>query len=118
MTAWAQQKTIGATQRERNKRDHIKGSSGSWQISYTEMTVIPAAISIAKLEVKRMPKMQDLERVEVESVEALRAWFEQNYAQTESIWLVPSRRSSPPAMSQPRKCWMPCFALAGSMGGA
>ncbi len=42
-----------------------------------------------------MPKMQDLERVEVESVEALRAWFEQNYAQTESIWLVTFKKIVP-----------------------
>mgnify|MGYP001820886663 CR=1 FL=1 len=42
-----------------------------------------------------MSKMQDLERVEVESVEALRAWFEQNYAQTESIWLVTYKKNVP-----------------------
>ena len=42
-----------------------------------------------------MPKQQDLGRVEVKSVKELRQWFEQNYAQQESIWLVTYKKNVP-----------------------
>ena len=35
-----------------------------------------------------MLKMEDLEKVEVTSIQELRQWFEENYAREESIWLV------------------------------
>ncbi len=42
-----------------------------------------------------MQKMQDLEKVEVQSTRELRQWFEDNHAQKESIWLVTYKKSSP-----------------------
>ncbi len=42
-----------------------------------------------------MTKMQELERVEVESAKVLRNWFERNHAQAESIWLVTFKKSVP-----------------------
>ncbi|MEM1309548.1 MAG: YdeI/OmpD-associated family protein [Cyanobacteria bacterium P01_H01_bin.153] len=42
-----------------------------------------------------MPKMEDLEKVEVISVKELRQWFEANHKQTESIWLVTYKKSVP-----------------------
>ena len=42
-----------------------------------------------------MTKMMDLERVEVDSADALRRWFEQNHSQAESIWLVTFKKSVP-----------------------
>ena len=42
-----------------------------------------------------MPTMNDLARVEVDSVAALRRWFETNHAQTESIWLVTYKKRVP-----------------------
>jgi hypothetical protein len=35
-----------------------------------------------------MAKMQDLQQVEVKSVQALRQWLEENHGQPDSIWLV------------------------------
>lgn len=40
-------------------------------------------------------KLDDLERVEVNSTAELRAWFEKNYAQKESIWLVTYKKTVP-----------------------
>ncbi|MEO0349237.1 MAG: YdeI/OmpD-associated family protein [Cyanobacteria bacterium P01_A01_bin.15] len=42
-----------------------------------------------------MPKMQDLEQVEVTSVKELRKWFEKNHGQKESIWLVTYKKNVP-----------------------
>ncbi|MEM6835463.1 MAG: YdeI/OmpD-associated family protein [Cyanobacteria bacterium P01_C01_bin.120] len=42
-----------------------------------------------------MAKVQDLERVEVASVEELRQWFEANHKQAESIWLVTYKKTVP-----------------------
>ena len=42
-----------------------------------------------------MPKMQDLEKVEVKSVKELRQWFEKHYGQKESIWLVTYKKNVP-----------------------
>ena len=42
-----------------------------------------------------MAKIYDFERVEVESVQELRTWFEENYAQKKSIWLVTYKKSVP-----------------------
>lgn len=42
-----------------------------------------------------MPKMQNLESVEVQSVAELRQWFEENYTQRESIWLVTYKKNVP-----------------------
>ena len=42
-----------------------------------------------------MVKMDDLEKVEVESAAELRRWFEQNYAQLESVWLVTYKKVVP-----------------------
>lgn len=42
------------------------------------------------------PRLVDtLERVEVHSVEALRAWFLENHAQPQSIWLVTWKKATP-----------------------
>lgn len=40
-----------------------------------------------------MTKMESLERVEVKSTQELRQWFEENYAQPESIWLVTYKKN-------------------------
>ena len=42
-----------------------------------------------------MPKIQDLSRVEVTSVQELRQWFERNHHQKESIWLVTYKKNVP-----------------------
>ncbi len=42
-----------------------------------------------------MPKMQDLEKVEVKSVKELRQWFEKHHGQKESIWLVTYKKNVP-----------------------
>ena len=42
-----------------------------------------------------MSKMQNLERVEVQSVAELRQWFEENHTQRESIWLVTYKKNVP-----------------------
>ncbi|MEM8535740.1 MAG: YdeI/OmpD-associated family protein [Chloroflexota bacterium] len=42
-----------------------------------------------------MTKMQELPRVEVQSVAELRAWFEEHHTQQESIWLVTYKKSVP-----------------------
>ncbi|MEM9945547.1 MAG: YdeI/OmpD-associated family protein [Cyanobacteria bacterium P01_D01_bin.36] len=42
-----------------------------------------------------MPKMEELEKVEVASSQELRQWFEEHYAQTESIWLVTYKKNVP-----------------------
>lgn len=42
-----------------------------------------------------MPKMDELERVEVKSASELCAWLEQNHAQTESIWIVTYKKHVP-----------------------
>ena len=42
-----------------------------------------------------MPKQDDLERVEVKSTQELRRWFESNYDQAESIWLVTYKKTVP-----------------------
>lgn len=42
-----------------------------------------------------MSTQDELKKVEVASVEELRAWFEQNYAQEDSIWLVTFKKNVP-----------------------
>ncbi|MGD1951863.1 MAG: YdeI family protein [Leptolyngbyaceae cyanobacterium] len=42
-----------------------------------------------------MPKIQDLNRVEVTSVQELRQWFERNHQQKESIWIVTYKKNVP-----------------------
>ena len=42
-----------------------------------------------------MSKMQNLEKVEVKSIEELRKWFVENHGQQESIWLVTYKKSTP-----------------------
>ncbi|MEL6750871.1 MAG: YdeI/OmpD-associated family protein [Pseudomonadota bacterium] len=42
-----------------------------------------------------MAKLDDLERVEVRSSNALRAWLMANHGQSESIWLVRFKKASP-----------------------
>ncbi|MEL6159076.1 MAG: YdeI/OmpD-associated family protein [Cyanobacteria bacterium J06623_5] len=42
-----------------------------------------------------MVKIDELERVEVASTQELREWFEENYAQAESIWLVTYKKNVP-----------------------
>jgi uncharacterized protein YdeI (YjbR/CyaY-like superfamily) len=42
-----------------------------------------------------MPNLQDLPKVEVTSVEELRAWLEANHAQTSSIGLVTYKKNVP-----------------------
>ena len=42
-----------------------------------------------------MLKMEDLEKVEVTSIQELRQWFEENYAREESIWLVTYKKVIP-----------------------
>jgi len=42
-----------------------------------------------------MPKMEALEKVEVASTQALRQWFEENHAQSASIWLVTYKKNVP-----------------------
>ncbi|MEM6252929.1 MAG: YdeI/OmpD-associated family protein [Cyanobacteria bacterium P01_D01_bin.156] len=42
-----------------------------------------------------MPTLQDIPKVEVTSVKDLRQWFEANYAQTDSIWLVTYKKVVP-----------------------
>jgi len=42
-----------------------------------------------------MPKIDDLEKVEVASTQELRQWFEEHYAQAESIWLVTYKKNVP-----------------------
>lgn len=42
-----------------------------------------------------MTKMMEFERVEVELIQELRKWFENNYDQSESIWLVTYKKSVP-----------------------
>lgn len=40
-------------------------------------------------------KTEDFEQVEIESVEELRAWFEEHYDQEESIWVVTFKKNTP-----------------------
>ncbi|MEO0769624.1 MAG: YdeI/OmpD-associated family protein [Cyanobacteria bacterium J06649_4] len=42
-----------------------------------------------------MSKQDELERVEVSSTQELREWFEKNYSQPESIWLVTYKKNVP-----------------------
>ena len=42
-----------------------------------------------------MAKIDELEKVEVSSVEELREWLEKNYSQPESIWLVTYKKNVP-----------------------
>lgn len=42
-----------------------------------------------------MPKMEELEKVEIASTQELRQWFEEHYAQVESIWLVTYKKNVP-----------------------
>ena len=49
-----------------------------------------------------MAKMQDYEKLEVASAAALRHWFEENYAQAESIWLGPTKKVPQQNTSQPK----------------
>lgn len=42
-----------------------------------------------------MPKLQDLPKVEVTSVEELRAWLEKHHTQESSIWLVTYKKNVP-----------------------
>lgn len=42
-----------------------------------------------------MPKLDTLQRVQVTSPNELRKWFEENYAQPDSIWLVTFKKAVP-----------------------
>ncbi|MGD1865788.1 MAG: YdeI family protein [Phormidesmis sp.] len=42
-----------------------------------------------------MAKIEELEKIEVKSTAELRQWFEKNYAQPESIWLVTYKKNVP-----------------------